>query len=234
MLLRRVTILSLGVYERRRTLRTAQSKRSQVYPDTEVLFVPARDPIVRDARSEDAPDIAAIGRLAVPRTYAGLIDDQSVMSAIVEQSYAVDAVRECVDRCARAPDAQFLVAEQGGRIVGFLHYDSEGRDPELHRIYVDPSRKRRGIGSALLEELHARLEPGASYVLMVVAANRAAVSFYERHGLVEAANVNGVAYMHEHMGVEFSPATPEVPALILRFTKPAFMWGPAWSQTERS
>jgi ribosomal protein S18 acetylase RimI-like enzyme len=186
-----------------------------------MLFVPARDPIVRDARPADAPGIAAIGRVAVPRTYAGLIGDQSVMSAIVEQSYAIDALRDCVAHCARAEDAHFLVAEQAGRIVGFLHYDCEGPEPELHRIYVDPARKRQGIGSALLVELHRRLPPGTSYILMVVAGNRAAVSFYEHHGLVEAARVDGVAYMHEHMGVEFAPGTPEVPALVLRFTKRA-------------
>jgi hypothetical protein len=39
---------------------------------------------------------------------------------------------------------------------------------------------------------------------MVVAANRPAVAFYERHGLVEAACVDGVAYMHEQMAVEFA------------------------------
>ena len=53
---------------------------------------------------------------------------------------------------------------------------------------------------------------------MVVAANRPAVCFYEKHGLAEAARIDGVAYMREHMGVEFGPGAPEVPALLLRFT----------------
>jgi ribosomal protein S18 acetylase RimI-like enzyme len=188
-------------------------------PDTETLFVPAADTIVRDARSADAPAIAAIGRVAVPETYEDLIGKPSIMAAIVEQSYAIDALRDCIARCARARNAHFLVGERTGRIVGFLHYDCDGPEPELHRIYVDPLRKRQGIGSALLRELHARLDRGASYILMVVAANQGAVSFYERHGLVEAARVDGVAYMHEHMGVEFASGTSEVPALILRFTK---------------
>jgi hypothetical protein len=54
---------------------------------------------------------------------------------------------------------------------------------------------------------------------MVVAANRPAICFYEHHGFVEAERVDGVAYMHEQMGVEFAPGTPEVRALILRFTQ---------------
>lgn len=191
------------------------------FPDTETKFMTeatAPDTIVRDAVSADAPAVAAIGKVAVPETYKDLIADVSVMEVIVAQSYALAALRACVTRCAVAEDAHFLVAERGGRIVGFLHYDSEGPVPELHRIYIDPAQKRQGIGSVLIQELHRRLPSRTSYILMVVAANRPAVSFYEHHGFVEAARVDGVAYMHEHMGVEFAPGTPQVPALILRFT----------------
>lgn len=179
----------------------------------------ATETTVRDADPADAAAVAAIGKVAVPRTYREIITDASVMDAIVEQSYAPAALRDCIARCSSSDDAHFLVAERGGRILGFLHYDCEGAEPELHRIYVDPAHLRLGIGSALLKDLHRRLPHGASYVLMVVAANRPAVSFYEHHGFVEAARVDGVKYMHEQMGVEFAPGTQPVPALILRFTK---------------
>ena len=179
----------------------------------------APDVVVRDADAADASAVAAIGKVAVPETYKDLITDASVMKAIVEQSYALGALRDCIARCARDESAHFLVAERGGRIVGFLHYDSEGPEPELHRIYLDLEQMRQGIGSALLRELHCRLPPGTSYILMVVAANQPAVAFYEHHGFVEAARVDGVGYMHENMGVYFPRGMPEVPALILRFTK---------------
>jgi ribosomal protein S18 acetylase RimI-like enzyme len=192
------------------------------FPDSETKFLTeakARDTVVRDAVPADASAVRTIGEVAVPETYKELIRDASVMTAIVEQSYALDALRDCIARCARDDHAHFLVAERAGRIVGFLHYDSEGPEPELHRIYLDPQQRRQGIGSALLRELHRRLPPETSYILMVVAANRPAVSFYEHHGLIEAARVDGVAYMHEYMGVDFAPGMPEVPALILRFTR---------------
>ncbi len=194
-------------------------------PDPESLFMAGMDEtranapetIVRDAALADAPAIARIGKVAIPDTYRDLIADESVLSAIVAQSYAVDALERCIDLCARKTTAEFLVAAQGNSIVGFLHYDCEGPEPALHRIYVDPALKRHGIGSALIRELHRRLVAGASYTLMVVAANRPAISFYERHGLVEAARLDGVAYMQARMGVAFPPETPQVPALILRF-----------------
>jgi ribosomal protein S18 acetylase RimI-like enzyme len=201
--------------------RSTTDERSRWVLDPETKFVPdpsVRELFVRDAVPANAEAIAAIGRVAVPDTYKDIIR-ASVMDAIVAQSYALATLRECIARCAQDEDAHFLVGERAGSIVGYLHYDCVGRVPELHRIYVDPTWKRQGIGSALLRELHARLDPGVSYVLMVVAANRPAVSFYEHHGFVEEERVDGVTYMHAQMGVEFPPGTPDVPALILRFTK---------------
>jgi len=173
---------------------------------------------VRPARPSDAAGVAAIGKVAVPETYASLCHP-TVIRSIVDQSYAVDALRDSIGRCARAEDALFLVAERRGSVVGFLHYDCDGPRPELHRIYVDGRLKRRGIGAALLEALHASLDDGDEYVLMVVADNRPAVAFYERHGLTCESEVDGVAYMREHMGVDFPDGTPPVPALVLRFEK---------------
>lgn len=174
---------------------------------------------MRDARPTDAAAVAAIGKIAVPATYAELCDE-SVIRSIVEQSYALDALRECISRCADVGDAHFLVAEAGGRIVGFLHYDCDGPEPELHRIYLDPARKRQGIGGVLLRELHTRLSTGSTYILMVITDNRPAVAFYNRHGLVEQARVDGPSYMHDQMGVDFPAGTAPAPALLLRFTKP--------------
>ena len=174
--------------------------------------------VVRDAGLGDADRIAAIGKTAVPETYRDLVDPV-VLRNIVEQSYSIEALTACIVRCADALSAHFIVAELDDRVVGFLHYDCEGPDPELHRIYIDPPLKRRGIGTALLRELHRRLAPGASYILMVVAANLPAVAFYKRHGFVEEANVDGPTYMSERMGVSFPTGSRPAPALVMRFTK---------------
>jgi ribosomal protein S18 acetylase RimI-like enzyme len=186
-------------------------------PDRKAASVPSPDTVVRDAVATDAMVVSAIGRRAVPATYAGLCD-AAVIEGIVEQSYAPGALRECIARCARA-DAHFLVAERESRVVGFLHYDCEGPEPELHRIYVEPDRKRSGIGSALLAELHARLSRGDSYVLMVVADNLPAISFYRRQGFVELAQVDGPTYMQERMGVQFPNERSPVPAYVMRYEK---------------
>lgn len=161
-----------------------------------------------------------IGRVAVPETYRGIVDSV-VLRNIVEQSYSIDALQTSIRRCGDAADAHFMVAETDEHVVGFLHYDCEGREPELHRIYIEPQVKRQGIGSALMNELHVRLASGASYILMVIAANLPAVAFYKRHGLIEEAQVDGPSYMSEHMGVIFPAGTRPAPALVMRFTKPS-------------
>jgi ribosomal protein S18 acetylase RimI-like enzyme len=173
---------------------------------------------VRDAHPDDAARIADIGKAAVPETYRDIVDPL-VLRNIVEQSYSIEALRACIAGCRDARDAHFIVAEIDGQVVGFLHYDCEGPEPELHRIYIEPALKRRGIGSALLLELHERLPVGSSYILMVVAANLPAVSFYRRHGFVEEATVDGPSYMSEHMGVSFPTGARPAPALVLRYTK---------------
>jgi len=173
---------------------------------------------VRDAVPDDAAAVAAIGKVAVPDTYRDLCHP-SVIRSIVEQSYSLLALGDCITECRHAEDAHFLVAERDNQVVGFLHYDAKGDEPELHRIYVEPELKRSGIGSVMMHELHQRLAPGATYILMVVADNRPAVAFYQRHGLVEEARVDGPSYMHEHMGVSFPSDTPPVPALVLRYWK---------------
>ena len=175
---------------------------------------------IRDAVPGDAAGVASIGFAAIPETFRGIVDPV-VLRNIVEQSYSIDSLQACIARCRDAGDAHFIVAELDDRVVGFLHYDCEGPDPELHRIYIELALKRRGIGGGLLGELHQRLAPGATYILMVIAANLPAVTFYQRHGFIEEAKVDGPKYMSEHMGVIFPAGTQPAPALVLRFTKPS-------------
>jgi ribosomal protein S18 acetylase RimI-like enzyme len=174
--------------------------------------------VVRVATIADAPAISAIGRAAFPAVHDEIVGAEFA-AAVVEQTYSVAALTECITRCGEARNAEFLVAERDGEVVGYLHYDSEGTQPELHRIYVDPAQKRGGIGSVLMRELHTRLAPGSSYVLLVAEANSAAQAFYERHGLVVERHVEGPRYYTNAMNLEVKSQPPPAPAVLMRFTK---------------
>ena len=151
---------------------------------------PGAQVLVRSAVTRDASSIAAIGSVAFPAVHEEIVGAEFA-AAVIEPTYSIAALTRCIERCASEDAAEFLVAERDEALLGYLHYDSEGAEPELHRVYVDPGRKRGGIGSALIRELHARLPPGATYILLVAAANEDARAFYERHGLVVERHVDG-------------------------------------------
>ena len=174
-----------------------------------------REVHVREARCADAEAISRIGLEVMPLQYAGLVDPAAVQAAI-DQTYAVGAVEACISRCRSAEDGHFLVAEADHAVVGFLHFDAFGPEPELHRLYVDPRARGAGIGGALMRVLHEELRPPARYMLLVVAGNDRAVTFYQRHGLEIAERVDGLAYYRERMGVEFPPSTRPFDMVLMR------------------
>jgi ribosomal protein S18 acetylase RimI-like enzyme len=70
-----------------------------------------------------------------------------------------------------------VVAEADGAIVGFVA--TSGRLVE--HLYVVPAHHRRGVGSALLDEVKRRIPSG--FELWVFQQNEPARRFYEKHGL---------------------------------------------------
>src|SRR5437763_2684160 len=60
-------------------------------------------------------------------------------------------VRE-VERRYAPPRAVFHAAEAGGRVLGFAGCDETGEHgAEIHRLYIDPAARGRGLGTRLCE-----------------------------------------------------------------------------------
>lgn len=156
----------------------------------------------------------------MPAQYAGLVDP-AVIAAAVSQTYAPGAIAECIERCSSAEDANFLVAEWSDHVVGFLHFDAFGPEPELHRLYLDRECRGAGIGSLLMDELHQRVPADLAYMLLVVSGNDGAVRFYRRHGLRVERTVDGLQYYSDRMGVVFPADAPPVRLMLMRRAVPA-------------
>jgi ribosomal protein S18 acetylase RimI-like enzyme len=174
---------------------------------------------IRDARSDDAGAIAAIGRVGFPAVHRPAVPEVVVDKA-VSRTYGDGALRKCIAACTENPEREFLVAESDGRVIGFVHYEADRPDPELIRIYVDREHLGDGIGTRLLEALEGRLSPGTSYVLLVVGTNERAIRFYESRGFVRERAVDGPRFFAEHMGIEL-PSAEYVPAYVMRRTLPS-------------
>jgi predicted GNAT superfamily acetyltransferase len=123
---------------------------------------------IRDATEHDSDEIVRISRAL---QYApGQQNDSFLMSDLTGHDY---------EDLARDADVIFLVAEDGGRIVGFIFAYNEkyaarqhaisdkaifsllGRRARFHvvkQIAIDPTRKRAGMGRELYRQLWSRLK----------------------------------------------------------------------------
>jgi ribosomal protein S18 acetylase RimI-like enzyme len=173
---------------------------------------------IRDATAEDARAVSAIGRTAMPVQFAGLVDAE-VVDAVATQTYEPSAVTDCIRRCNAADDAVFLVAEVDGEVVGYLHFDAFDGEPELHRIYLDARHRGRGVGAALVDALHTRLQP-QTYILLVVKGNDGALRFYEWHGLHQERTLDGLE-QYRAAGVTFPHDPKPFELIAMRYTHPA-------------
>lgn len=170
--------------------------------------------LAREATVEDAEAVSRIGRTAMPVQFAGLVDSV-VVEAVATQTYEPSAVARCIAECNDAEDAAFLVAEVDGAVVGYLHFDCFGAEPELHRIYIDERFRSQGVGAALVAELHRQLQP-ETYILLVVKGNDGAVRFYERHGLTQEDVLDGVSH-YVAAGVRFPPDPKPFQLVVMRY-----------------
>jgi RimJ/RimL family protein N-acetyltransferase len=90
---------------------------------------------------------------------------------------------EIAKKLRRDPDL-FLVALEGGRIVGTVIGGWDGRRGWIYRMAVHPDCQRRGIGRALMAEVEGRLRSKGALAINAVynETNVAASSFYEAIG----------------------------------------------------
>jgi ribosomal protein S18 acetylase RimI-like enzyme len=82
----------------------------------------------------------------------------------------------------RDPDL-FLVAEDGGDLVGVVMGAWDGRRGWINHLAVKPNRLRQGIGRALIRELERRLvEKGARKVNAQVYRSNKSLDFFNSLG----------------------------------------------------
>ena len=94
-----------------------------------------------------------------------------------------DSKGEVKSKLERDPDL-FLVAEEGGSIVGTVMGGWDGRRGWVYHLGVLPRFQRRGVATALIKELETRLKAkGAIKVNAVVyGTNARSLEFFRRAG----------------------------------------------------
>lgn len=87
---------------------------------------------------------------------------------------------------AGRPRRSYVVAEQGGAVVGYAGVDRGGEVADVMTIAVAPAGQREGLGTVLLDWLAAEARRGgAKYLMLEVRAdNVAAQRLYSKAGFV--------------------------------------------------
>lgn len=138
--------------------------------------------MIRDATSADMEAIAALQIASWRGAYQGLLSDDYLGQPVVDD---LRAKWVGMDVPLNAPVGDILlVSETDGDVDGFI-YVMCTRDPAyIDNLHVSPSRKRGGIGEALMRAAAERLiaQNRASVTLTVITDNIPAVAFYDKMG----------------------------------------------------
>ena len=94
-----------------------------------------------------------------------------------------DTPEEIARKLKRDPDL-FLVAENEAQVVGAVLGGFDGRRGMVYHLAVTPEARGRGLGTALMAELEARLKAKGcrKYYLLVTHDNTDVTDFYQRLG----------------------------------------------------
>lgn len=94
-----------------------------------------------------------------------------------------DSPEAIQQKLSRDPDL-FLVAEQGGRLVGAVIGGYDGRRGLVYHLAVLPDSRGNGIGTALMKELEARFRAKGcqKFYLLIRPDNLEVMGFYRRLG----------------------------------------------------
>ena len=134
---------------------------------------------VRETTTDDADAVREIAERSFRASYA--LSPQQI-DAIVEAEFSPAAIEERVEDT----DTVLLVAEEPDEPVpelsvsGFAEFDADGVFRWLH---VHPEARGRGVGSALLEQIHEEAAGRESFRAIILEQAREGDQFLQRIGL---------------------------------------------------
>ncbi|PPB80320.1 phosphinothricin acetyltransferase [Albidovulum inexpectatum] len=140
---------------------------------------------IRPAEDRDLSGIQAIWNPIIRDTTITFASDQRDAIAIA----AMIAAR-------RAAGREFLVAEDGDAILGFVTYEQfragNGYAHAMeHTVMVSPVARGRGVGGALMAAIESHARDGGAHCMIagVSAENAAGIVFHERIGYAHVARI---------------------------------------------
>lgn len=137
---------------------------------------------------DDVPQIINVYYRSWLTTYVN--DELGITTEDIETFFKDRAEQDEIDRrtehLANLPPSQhFLVAKDGGKVVGVCRIVIRERCNQLQAIYILPEYQRKGIGSLLWNEIKKFFDPTKDTIVQVATYNTNAINFYEKLGFVD-------------------------------------------------
>lgn len=136
---------------------------------------PPAEVLVRRARPADAAALRAILHDTFERTWRPQISDAAARAFLAEERPAAYVARHGLD---------FRVGEQGGLVVGLVHWDGDF----VHALHVRADHARRGVGARLMDCAEAAIAQAGFTAarLETDTFNTSSQAFYAARGYREA------------------------------------------------
>lgn len=111
------------------------------------------------------------------------------VSALEERCFSAPWSRESFMWAKDDENSYFTVALEGGRVVGYAGLRFFAPEGDIANVATAPEHRRRGVASALLEDIidFAKKRGITSLMLEVRTSNAGAVALYKKYGFVKVA-----------------------------------------------
>ncbi len=136
---------------------------------------------IRTGHINDIHDIQRIAKPAWQTTYGPILSSDQ-LQYMLNLIYNSEALKQVIEN----KEQEFIVVEHNKNTIGFAAFSQRPSHPDvykLHKLYLLPSEKGKGIGKALLKEVQHRCKQyGARLLELNVNRYNASKDFYQAMG----------------------------------------------------
>lgn len=132
---------------------------------------------IRTASPADIPSIHALFHETWMQTY-GTIHGPAQAAELFDRWHSIAELEKRLVR----PDGEFVVADDGQQLAGFVFAFLNEKTVDLQQLYVAADRLGQGIGHLLFEEIVHSFQDAKRMTLLVDPGNERAIRFYEGLG----------------------------------------------------
>jgi GNAT superfamily N-acetyltransferase len=139
----------------------------------------------RKAIISDIPIIQKIAEKAWRPTYSHILSEEQTIY-MLDMMYGSDVLMKQINS-----QIEFFLAVEEDQVIGYFAMEiTEPSKMKLHKIYLDPDQKSKGVGSQIIAFIKEfGFKAGVKHIELNVNKLNSAVQFYEKMGFFRAIEV---------------------------------------------